>query len=58
MQAQAILEIRLRQLAKLEQIKIEQKYQSLMEERKGIEKCLSSEARLKNSDQERIKSRC
>ena len=56
LQAQAILEIRLRQLAKLEQIKIEQKYQSLMEERKGIEKCLSSEARLKTLIKKELKA--
>jgi topoisomerase-4 subunit A len=46
-QANAILEIRLRQLAKLEQIKLEQERDSLVEERDDIEKILNSKTRLK-----------
>jgi topoisomerase-4 subunit A len=46
-QANAILEIRLRQLAKLEQIKLEQERDSLVEERDEIEKILNSKTRLK-----------
>ena len=46
-QANAILEIRLRQLAKLEQIKLEQERDSLEEERGNIEKISNSQARLK-----------
>jgi topoisomerase-4 subunit A len=46
-QANAILEIRLRQLAKLEQIKLEQEKDSLVDERDDIEKILNSKTRLK-----------
>ncbi|MDA7542077.1 DNA topoisomerase IV subunit A [Gammaproteobacteria bacterium] len=46
-QANAILEIRLRQLAKLEQIKLEQERDALVAEQTDIEKILSSKARLK-----------
>ena len=46
-QANAILEIRLRQLAKLEQIKLEQERDSLVEERDDIEKILNSKTSLK-----------
>lgn len=46
-QANAILEIRLRQLAKLEQIKLEQERDTLVAEQTDIEKILSSKARLK-----------
>jgi topoisomerase-4 subunit A len=46
-QANAILEIRLRQLAKLEQIKLEQERDTLLAEQTDIEKILSSKTRLK-----------
>lgn len=46
-QAEAILEIKLRQLAKLEEIKIKTEQKELSEERKRIEKLLNSAARLK-----------
>ena len=46
-QANAILEIRLRQLAKLEQIKLEQERDLLVDERDEIEKILNSKTRLK-----------
>ncbi|MDP6097782.1 MAG: DNA topoisomerase IV subunit A [Gammaproteobacteria bacterium] len=46
-QAEAILEIRLRQLAKLEEIKITAEQKELSEERKTIEQLLKSSTRLK-----------
>ena len=46
-QANAILEIKLRQLAKLEQIKLEEERDALKEEKKELEKILNSKARLK-----------
>ena len=46
-QVDAILEIRLRQLAKLEEIKITEEQGNLDSERKDLEKILSSKARLK-----------
>jgi len=46
-QANAILEIRLRQLAKLEQLKLEQERDVLLEEQNEIEKILQSKTRLK-----------
>src|SRR3990167_6487545 len=46
-QADAILEIKLRQLAKLEEIKIREEQSALSEERDDIEKTLGSAARLK-----------
>jgi topoisomerase-4 subunit A len=46
-QANAILEIKLRQLAKLEQIKLEQERDALLEEQNEIEKILNSKTRLK-----------
>ena len=46
-QANAILEIRLRQLAKLEQIKLENERDSLVDERNEIEKILKSKSRLR-----------
>jgi len=46
-QANAILEIKLRQLAKLEQIKLEEEKSMLVEEQKEIEKILGSSSRLK-----------
>ncbi|MEZ5489793.1 MAG: DNA topoisomerase IV subunit A [Gammaproteobacteria bacterium] len=47
-QAEAILELKLRQLAKLEEIKIRAEQEDLSEERKALEKTLGSEARLKS----------
>jgi topoisomerase-4 subunit A len=46
-QAEAILQIRLRQLAKLEEIKIKDEKQELEKEKNGIEKTLASRQRLK-----------
>ena len=46
-QANAILEIRLRQLAKLEQIKLEDERNELVSERDDLEKILKSKTRLK-----------
>ena len=46
-QANAILEIKLRQLAKLEQIKLEQERDELLNEQNDIEKILKSKSRLK-----------
>ena len=46
-QANAILEIRLRQLAKLEQLKIENERNELVDEQVDIEKILKSKSRLK-----------
>ncbi len=46
-QAEAILEIKLRQLAKLEEIKIKTEQKELNEERKSLEKILGSKARMK-----------
>lgn len=46
-QVDAILEIKLRQLAKLEEIKIRDEQKSLSAERQDLEKTLGSEARLK-----------
>ncbi|MBS0351649.1 MAG: DNA topoisomerase IV subunit A, partial [Proteobacteria bacterium] len=47
-QAESILEIRLRQLAKLEEIKIKAEQKELAAEKDQIEKILQSETRLKN----------
>ena len=47
-QANAILEIRLRQLAKLEQLKIEDERNQLSDEQNEIEKILKSKSRLKS----------
>ena len=46
-QANAILEIRLRQLAKLEQLKLENERDELVNEQNNIEKILKSKTRLK-----------
>ena len=46
-QANAILEIKLRQLAKLEHVKLEEEKASLINEQKEIEKILGSSSRLK-----------
>ncbi len=47
LQAEAILQIRLRQLAKLEEIKIKNERQELVKEKNWIEKTLASKRRLK-----------
>ncbi|MGW8303658.1 MAG: DNA topoisomerase IV subunit A, partial [Desulfobacterales bacterium] len=47
LQAEAILQIRLRQLAKLEEIKIKNERQELVKEKNWIEKTLTSKQRLK-----------
>lgn len=47
MQAHAILELKLRKLARLEHIKIEAEHEELSKEKEHIEKTLKSEARLK-----------
>ncbi len=47
LQAEAILQIRLRQLAKLEEIKIKNERQELLKEKNWIEKTLASKQRLK-----------
>ena len=47
LQAEAILDLRLRQLAKLEEIKIEAEQKELGAERKGLEQLLKSATRLK-----------
>ena len=47
-QAEAILNLRLRQLGKLEEEKITQEQKNLEEEKKGIEKTLKAKTRLKN----------
>jgi topoisomerase-4 subunit A len=46
-QAEAILELKLRQLAKLEEVKIQAEQKQLATERKGLEQLLKSAARLK-----------
>jgi topoisomerase-4 subunit A len=53
-QADAILEIRLRQLAKLEEIKLQTEQENLMAERDKIQKILSSKAQLKRLIREEL----
>ena len=55
-QAQAILDLRLRQLAKIEQLKIEQKHKQLTAEHKKISLCLKSEGRLKTLIKKELKA--
>ena len=55
-QVEAILEIRLRQLAKLEEIKIQEEQGKLDSERKDLEKTLSSKARLKTLIKNELKA--
>ena len=55
-QAEAILEIRLRQLAKLEREKLEQEHKDLGLEKKEIEKVLSSKGRLKTLIKNELKA--
>lgn len=46
-QADAVLEIRLRQLAKLEEAKLKEEHDKLVAERKGLERLLGSEIKLR-----------
>lgn len=55
-QAEAILELKLRQLAKLEEIKITAEQKELAEERKKLEQLLKSSARLKTFIKGEIKA--
>ena len=55
-QAEAILEIRLRQLARLEEIKIMSEKEKLEEERKRLEKILSSDALIKKEIKKEIRA--
>ncbi|PCJ24372.1 MAG: DNA topoisomerase IV subunit A [SAR86 cluster bacterium] len=55
-QAEAILELKLRQLAKLEEIKIRAEQKELNVERKGLEKLLNSSTRLKTFIKNEIKA--
>ena len=55
-QAEAILELKLRQLAKLEEIKIVAEQKELAAERKGLDQLLSSGARLKTFIKSEIKA--
>ncbi|NHW78232.1 DNA topoisomerase IV subunit A, partial [Escherichia coli] len=55
-QAEAILELKLRQLAKLEEIKITTEQKELSVERKTLEQLLSSAARLKTFIKGEIKA--
>ena len=55
-QAEAILELRLRQLAKLEEIKIRAEQKELSEERQSIEQLLKSAPRLKTFIKNEIKA--
>ena len=55
-QAEAILELRLRQLAKLEEIKIRAEQKELSEERQSIEQLLKSATRLKTFIKNEIKA--
>ena len=55
-QVDAILEIRLRQLAKLEEIKIKEEQSNLDSERKDLEKLLGSKSRLKTLIKKELKA--
>ena len=55
-QSEAILELRLRQLAKLEEIKIKTEQQELSDERKTLEQLLKSATRLKTFIKNEIKA--
>ncbi|MDG2090780.1 MAG: DNA topoisomerase IV subunit A [Gammaproteobacteria bacterium] len=54
-QAEAILDLKLRNLAKLEEMKIKTEQAELSEERKGLEQTLDSKARLKTLVKKEIK---
>jgi topoisomerase-4 subunit A len=53
-QAEAILELKLRHIAKLEEIKIRGEQATLVKERDGLEKILSSETRLRRKVREEL----
>ena len=55
-QAEAILDLRLRRLAKLEEIKIRGELDGLQEERESLQQVLGSAARLKNLVKEEIRA--
>src|SRR3990172_12250073 len=55
-QAEDILEMRLRQLARLEHIKVEQELQALGKEQKGLEKVLKSRKALEDLVVEEIEA--
>ncbi|HEY3808324.1 MAG TPA: DNA topoisomerase IV subunit A [Steroidobacteraceae bacterium] len=55
-QAEAILETKLRQLAKLEEMKIREEQKSLSEERRDLEAILASKTRLRNLVRDEIKA--
>jgi topoisomerase-4 subunit A len=55
-QAEAILDLKLRNLAKLEEMKIKTEQSELAEERKGLEETLDSKARLKTLIKKEIKA--
>src|SRR4029079_12609514 len=55
-QAEAILELKLRHIARLEEVKIRGEQAALTKERDGLEKILSSEARLRRKVREEIEA--
>ena len=55
-QAEAILDLRLRRLAKLEEIKIQSELDELVEERESLQQILGSASRLKNLVKEEIRA--
>ena len=55
-QAEAILELKLRKLAKLEEIRIKGELDELEEERKSLQQVLASSSRLKNQVKKEIKA--
>jgi len=55
-QAEAILELKLRHIARLEEVKIRGEQAELAKERDGLEKILSSEARLRRKVREEIEA--
>ncbi len=55
-QAEAILELKLRHIARLEEVKIRGEQAALAKERDGLEKILSSEARLRRKVREEIEA--
>ncbi len=55
-QAEAILELKLRHIARLEEVKIRGEQATLAKERDGLEKILSSEARLRRKVREEIEA--
>ena len=57
-QAEAILELKLRQLAKLEEVQIKAEQEELSDERKALEQLLKSSTRLKTLIKKEIKEDC